>query len=97
MILPIQLNQVEVLKGKKVLVIAGPTWGVIDRVRVITSVFSGETGLRITRYLSDFGCHVTLLIGPGRVRFLNNDWNQMQVRNFTYFQELKTLLTSDSF
>ena len=46
MILLIQLNQVEVLKGKKVLATAGLTWVAIDRVRVITSIFSGETGLR---------------------------------------------------
>ena len=94
MILTIQLNQAEVLKGKGVLVTAGPTWVAIDRVRVITSVFSGETGLRIARYLSGLGCHVNLFMGPGCARFLNNDWNHMQVRNFFYFQDLKNLLTS---
>ena len=92
MILTIQLNQAEVLKGKGVLVTAGPTWVAIDRVRVITSIFSGETGLRIARYLSDLGCHVTLFMGPGRARFLNEDWKHMQVRKFSYFQELEILL-----
>jgi phosphopantothenoylcysteine synthetase/decarboxylase len=92
--LPIQSDQEEVLKGKNVLVTAGPTWVAIDRVRVITSVFSGETGLRIARYLSGLGCHATLFMGPGHARFLEEDWNQMQVRSFFYFHELKTLLSS---
>jgi phosphopantothenoylcysteine synthetase/decarboxylase len=92
--LPMQLNQEEVLRGKNVLVTAGPTWVAIDRVRVITSVFSGETGLRIARYLSGLGCDVTLFMGPGRARFFEDDWNHMQVRRIFYFHELKTLLSS---
>jgi len=75
-----------------VLVTAGPTWVAIDQVRVITSVFSGETGLRIARYLSGLGCQVTLFMGPGRARFLSDDGNRMRVLNFFHFDELKTLL-----
>jgi phosphopantothenoylcysteine synthetase/decarboxylase len=35
------------LEGRRVLVTAGPTWVAVDGVRVITTVFTGETGLNI--------------------------------------------------
>ena len=89
---PIQTSPAKILGGKKALVTAGPTWMAIDQVRVITSVFSGETGLRIARYLSELGCQVTLFMGPGRAGFLGDDRTQMRVLDFFYFDELKTLL-----
>jgi len=92
MIPPSRMNPERVLRGTKALVTAGPTWVALDRVRVITSVFSGETGLRIARYFASLGCQVTLFMGPGRARFLNNDWNQMVIQRFFYFEELENML-----
>ena len=78
--------------GKKILVTAGPTWVPVDRVRVLTSIFSGETGLRIARYFSSLGADITLLMGPGRAKFDKNDWNSMNIEQFFYYKELDKLL-----
>ena len=78
--------------GKKVLVTAGPTWVKIDRVRVLTSIFSGETGLRFARHFKELGADVTLLMGPGRARFVQEDFESMDVNYFTYYEDLDELL-----
>ena len=82
-------------KNKKVLVTAGPTWVAVDRVRVLTSIFSGETGLRFARHFKDLGAQVTLLMGPGRARFQKDDWTEMNVRQFCYYDELSDLLDEE--
>ena len=83
-------------KGKKVLVTAGPTWTAVDRVRVMTSVFSGETGLRFARHLKNLGAEVTLLMGPGRAKFQQEDWTKMNIRQFFYYDELAALLKEET-
>ena len=82
-------------KNKKVLVTAGPTWVAVDRVRVLTSIFSGETGLRFARHFKDLGAKVTLLMGPGRAKFLKEDWTEMNIRQFCYYDELAALLDEE--
>jgi phosphopantothenoylcysteine decarboxylase/phosphopantothenate--cysteine ligase len=52
------------LKGKKVLVTAGPTYEPIDPVRFIGNHSSGKMGIAITRELSLRGAEVHLVIGP---------------------------------
>ncbi|MCM8532779.1 MAG: hypothetical protein NE330_16545 [Lentisphaeraceae bacterium] len=82
-------------EGKKVLVTAGPTWSAVDRVRVMTSIFSGETGLRFARHFKDSGADVTLLMGPGRAKFTTEDWNEMTVKQFWYYDDLAELLETE--
>ena len=82
-------------KGKKVLVTAGPTWSAVDRVRVMTSIFSGETGLRFARHFKSLGADVTLLMGPGRAKFCTEDWTEMNVKQFWYYDDLADLLESE--
>ena len=82
-------------KNKKVLVTAGPTWVAVDRVRVLTSIFSGETGLRFARHFKDLGADVTLLMGPGRAKFQKEDWSEMNIRQFCYYDELAALLDEE--
>ncbi len=77
---------------KKVLVTAGPTWTPVDRVRVLTSVFSGETGLRIARFFKDQDCEVHLFMGPGRAKYEKADWADMKISQFFYYEDLKKLL-----
>ena len=84
------------LDGKNVLVTAGPTWTAVDKVRVLTSVFSGETGLRIARHLKDQGANVTLIMGPGRAKFQTSDWTDMTIHQFFYYHELKELLENEN-
>jgi phosphopantothenoylcysteine decarboxylase / phosphopantothenate---cysteine ligase len=52
------------LKGKKVLVTAGPTHEAIDPVRFIGNHSSGKMGFAIAEALADKGAHVHLVTGP---------------------------------
>ncbi len=52
------------LKGKKVLVTAGPTYEPLDPVRFIGNHSSGKMGTAIARELRNRGAIVTLVVGP---------------------------------
>lgn len=52
------------LKGKNVLVTAGPTHEAIDPVRFISNHSSGKMGFAIAESLADLGAAVTLVSGP---------------------------------
>ena len=52
------------LKGKHVLVTAGPTAEPIDPVRVLTNRSSGKQGYAIAQALAQLGAEVTLVSGP---------------------------------
>jgi phosphopantothenoylcysteine decarboxylase / phosphopantothenate---cysteine ligase len=52
------------LKGKRVLVTAGPTYEPLDPVRFIGNHSSGKMGIAIARELRSRGAAVTLVLGP---------------------------------
>jgi phosphopantothenoylcysteine decarboxylase/phosphopantothenate--cysteine ligase len=52
------------LKGKRILVTAGPTQEAIDPVRYISNHSSGRQGYAIARALADLGADVRLVTGP---------------------------------
>lgn len=52
------------LKGKKILVTAGPTYEAIDLVRFIGNHSSGKMGIALAEELTKRGGDVTLVIGP---------------------------------
>jgi phosphopantothenoylcysteine decarboxylase/phosphopantothenate--cysteine ligase len=52
------------LKGKHVLVTAGPTTEPLDPVRVLTNRSSGKQGYAIAQALAQLGAEVTLVSGP---------------------------------
>ena len=54
-----------VLRGKRVLITAGPTIEYIDPVRVITNKSSGKTGVLIAEKFVSAGSKVTFIYGPG--------------------------------
>ncbi len=56
--------QPKVLRGKKVLITAGPTYEAIDPVRGITNLSSGKMGFAIARAAAEAGAQVTLVAGP---------------------------------
>ncbi len=60
------LNNKE-LKGKKILVTAGPTYEAIDPVRFIGNHSSGKMGVAIAQELKRRGASVTLVSGPSQV------------------------------
>ena len=53
------------LRGRRVLMTAGPTAEAIDPVRAITSASTGRTGVALARELVSAGCDVTIVYGPG--------------------------------
>ncbi|WP_340148628.1 bifunctional phosphopantothenoylcysteine decarboxylase/phosphopantothenate--cysteine ligase CoaBC [uncultured Sneathiella sp.] len=55
------------LKGRKVLVTAGPTHEPIDPVRFIANHSSGKQGYAIASALAEFGAEVVLVSGPTRL------------------------------
>jgi phosphopantothenoylcysteine decarboxylase / phosphopantothenate---cysteine ligase len=55
------------LKGKKVLVTAGPTYEAIDPVRFIGNHSSGKMGVAIAEELKSRGAAVTLVLGPSNI------------------------------
>ncbi len=54
------------LRGKKVLITAGPTIEYIDPVRVITNQSTGKTGVLLAADLVSAGAKVTFIYGPGK-------------------------------
>jgi phosphopantothenoylcysteine decarboxylase/phosphopantothenate--cysteine ligase len=62
--LPEPQRIVEELKGRRVIVTAGPTHEPIDPVRVIANRSSGKQGFAIAQALADLGAEVTLVAGP---------------------------------
>ena len=53
-----------ILKGKKVLITAGPTHENIDPVRFIGNRSTGKMGIALAQVYSDKGANVTLILGP---------------------------------
>lgn len=59
------IKSIEVpLKGKKVLITAGPTVEAIDPVRFFTNHSTGKMGFSIAEVASELGANVTLIAGP---------------------------------
>ncbi|AIY40393.1 Phosphopantothenoylcysteine decarboxylase [Collimonas arenae] len=56
--------QPKLLKGKRVLITAGPTFEPIDPVRGITNLSSGKMGYAVARAAYEAGAEVTLVSGP---------------------------------
>ena len=52
------------LKGKKILITAGPTYEAIDPVRFIGNHSSGKMGFALARVIQELGAEVTLISGP---------------------------------
>ena len=61
----VKFGQSKILKGKKILMTAGPTIEKIDPIRVITNHSTGKTGVLLASELVSAGAKVTLVYGPG--------------------------------
>ena len=74
------------IKKKRILITAGPTWVPIDKVRVISNVASGETGVMFANILAKIGARVTLILGPvGEPRLSSG----VRLIRFKTFDDLK--------
>jgi phosphopantothenoylcysteine decarboxylase/phosphopantothenate--cysteine ligase len=60
------------LKGKKILITAGPTYEAIDPVRFVGNHSSGKMGYDIAQAAADLGASVTLISGPSHLTLNHN-------------------------
>lgn len=60
------------LKGKRILITAGPTQEALDPVRFISNHSSGKMGIAIAKECSERGAEVTLVLGPSEVKVPGN-------------------------
>lgn len=60
------------LKGKKVLLTAGPTQEAIDPVRYISNASSGKMGYALAQTLLEYGAQVYLVSGPTHLKLKHN-------------------------
>jgi phosphopantothenoylcysteine decarboxylase / phosphopantothenate---cysteine ligase len=78
------------LRGTNILITAGPTWAVLDAVRVIGNTASGETGFLLAGELARRGARVTVLLGPCVIaRVFPGSY---AVKRFTFFHEALALM-----
>jgi len=80
------------LKNKKVLITAGPTWVALDRVRVISNIATGETGIILAKEALRRGARVTLFLGPAQACSLPKS---IRIVRFAFFQELKSMVIKE--
>lgn len=77
---------------KKILVTAGNTWSTIDEVRVLTNIFSGETGLKIAKEIATRGFKVTLILADYRICIKKYHHKNLKIiRAITYKKFYKCL------
>lgn len=67
------------LRGKKILVTAGPTYEAIDPVRFIGNHSSGKMGFDIAESAANYGAEVILISGPTNLNTINPNINLIQV------------------
>lgn len=61
----------QVLKGKKVMITAGPTYEALDPVRYIGNHSSGKMGFALAECLAEKGAEVVLISGPSSLKPLH--------------------------
>ncbi|MBK7628291.1 MAG: bifunctional phosphopantothenoylcysteine decarboxylase/phosphopantothenate--cysteine ligase CoaBC [Bacteroidales bacterium] len=67
------------LKGKKVLINAGPTREPIDPVRFISNFSTGKMGIALADAAAEFGAEVTLVLGPVSIAPSDNNVSVINV------------------
>lgn len=77
----------------RILVTAGPTWVPVDKVRVLTNIFSGRLGYLIAKKAAkEKTGPITLFLGPGRISLPEEHDKNLEIIRYKYFDELYTLL-----
>tara|TARA_R110001632_G_scaffold116951_4_gene228799 strand:+ start:11555 stop:12766 length:1212 start_codon:yes stop_codon:yes gene_type:complete len=67
------------LKGKKILITAGPTYEAIDPVRFIGNHSSGKMGFEIAKAAANLGAEVYLISGPSHQKITHSLVHQIDV------------------
>lgn len=90
------MKKIKLLKNKKILITAGPVWVPIDKLRIITNIFSGRLGFLIAQTAYQNGADVTLLLGPGRIYPDDlKSKNKFNILRFRYYEELLELVKNE--
>ena len=86
------------LKGKHVLITAGPTVEKIDPVRYISNFSSGKMGFALAEECASRGADVTLVTGPVALKIQNSDINRIDVTTAIEMHDvvMQTLPQSDA-
>lgn len=69
------------LKGKKIVVTAGPTFEAIDPVRFIGNHSTGRMGINIATEAANLGAEVTLVLGPSSLSCIHSRVKVVRVTN----------------
>lgn len=77
------------LDNKRILITAGPTWVPIDKVRVISNIATGQTGVLLASEARKVGAKVTLFLGPVNGSCLDK---KIKLIRFRFFAELRKRL-----
>ena len=88
------------LKGKKILVTAGPTYEAIDPVRYISNHSSGKMGYEIARKGADLGAEIYLVSGPSNQKISRRSINlidvvsseEMHEKVIKYFEQVDVVI-----
>ncbi|XCI75463.1 MAG: bifunctional phosphopantothenoylcysteine decarboxylase/phosphopantothenate--cysteine ligase CoaBC [Flavobacteriales bacterium] len=72
-------SQRSILKGKKILITAGPTHEALDPVRFVGNSSSGKMGFALAKATSQMGAEVTLISGPTAESIGYHPINQIKV------------------
>ena len=80
----------------KILITAGPTWVKIDEVRILTTIFTGNTGVYCAQQLAKRGAQVTLLINPHCYGISRKARvSGIKIVPFHYFEEFKARVAKE--
>lgn len=88
----LRLRKAQNLNNKRILITAGPTWVAIDRVRVISNIATGETGILLAEKLEKLGGKVTLLLGPVGACCVSK---KIKLIRFKFFDDLKNIIVKE--
>ena len=90
------------LKGKKILITAGPTYEAIDPVRFIGNHSSGKMGFEIAKNAANLGAEVILVSGPSNQKITHSfvkridvvSAEEMYVACHNYFKDMDVAILS---
>ena len=90
--------QAEELKGKKVVITAGPTYEKIDPVRFIGNYSSGKMGFALAEECAARGAEVTLVAGPVQLKTTHPNIHRIDVESCAemYAATTEAFKTADS-
>jgi phosphopantothenoylcysteine decarboxylase/phosphopantothenate--cysteine ligase len=91
----ISFFQAKVLKGKKVLITAGPTYEAIDPVRGMTNKSSGKMGFALTQAALEAGAEVHLIAGPCHLETPLEFTGKIRRTDVTSAEEMHSAVMSD--